>query len=346
MTGTTTSVVVSEDANTSQTYVGEMDTAGGAPIAATSAPLTLTWAGANTAPQFSADSAPSFGTVGTAYSYPYVASGSPAPTFSVTSGTLPPGLTLNSISGTLAGVPTTASPTPYSFVVSAANSVSTVAGVTQSIMVTNAAVVVQEAATFPLNSELVMDPSITVNPQKPGDLMILSDQLHSTSVYVSAVSGGNSSTWLLAEQFVDTSNNLTYQVWYAVATGTGPANITLTYSAAASLQVELVADSFTTSRAVTWNVVTVGGVSNLNSTSVTFPTLTSGAAPGELYWGASEEHKTGVAGNTPGFVYGQTVNGNEYLYNADLGTNSTYSPIAGQTPTDVSTSVGVIFSAT
>jgi hypothetical protein len=229
-------------------------------------------------------------------------------------------------------------------VVSALNSVSTVAGALQSITVTNT-VVIQRAATFPVSSESTMDSSITVDPQKVGDLMILSDQLHSTSIKVTAVSGGNSGTWHLAEQFIDTSNTLTYQVWYAVATRTGSSKVTLTYSAATTLPVELIADSFTTSRAVTWNVVAGGGVSNSTSTTVIFPTLTSGAAPGELYWGASEEHGTGVAGTTPGFVYGETSAANEYLYNAGLAPNTAYTPSAGQTPAGVATSIGVIFSA-
>jgi hypothetical protein len=190
-----------------------------------------------------------------------------------------------------------------------------------------------------------MNSSITVNPQKVGDLMILSDQLQSTSVNVTAVSGGNSGTWHLAEQFIDTANTLTYQVWYAVATSTGSSTITLTYSATTPLPVELIADSFTTSRAVTWNVAVDGGVSNSASTTVAFPTLTSGAAPGELYWGASQEQGAGVAGTTPGFVYGQTSVANECLYNVGPAPNSSYTPSAGQTPVGVATSVGVIFSA-
>jgi hypothetical protein len=206
-------------------------------------------------------------------------------------------------------------------------------------------VVIQRAATFPVNSESVMNSSITVNPQKVGDLMILSDQLHSTSVDVTAVSGGNSGTWHLAEQFIDTPNTLTFQVWYAVATGTGSSEMTLTYSANTTLPVELIADSFTSSLAVTWNVVASGGVSNASSTSVVFPTLTSGSAPGELYWGASEEQRTGVVGTTLGFVYGQTSEANEYLANVGLSPNSTYSPLASQTPPGVATTAGVIFSS-
>jgi hypothetical protein len=295
-------------------------------------------------PQFSADSATSLATVGSLYSYTYVATGIPAPTFSVSSGLLPPGVTLNASSGVLSGTPTTTAGSPYNFVVSASNSVSTVAGTQQSITVTNP-IVIQRAATFPVSSESTMNSSITVDPQKVGDLMILSDQLHSTSIEVTAVSGGNSGTWQLAEQFVDTANSLTLQVWYAVTTSTGSSTIALTYSAATTLPVELVADSFTTSRPTTWSVVAGGGVSNSTSTKVAFPTLMSGTTPGELYWGASEEQETGVAGTTPGFIYGVTSDANVYLYNASPTPNTSYAPSAGQTPAGVAASVGVIFSA-
>ena len=61
-----------------------------------------------TAPAFTADTPPTAGTVGTAYSYTYVATGNPAPTFAVATGTLPAGLSLNATTGVLSGTPTTA----------------------------------------------------------------------------------------------------------------------------------------------------------------------------------------------------------------------------------------------
>jgi hypothetical protein len=75
-----------------------------------------------TAPVFQADSPPSHGTVGTNYSYTYIASGDPAPIFSVASGTLPPGIALNPASGVLSGTPTTEG--TFSFAVKASNNVS------------------------------------------------------------------------------------------------------------------------------------------------------------------------------------------------------------------------------
>jgi hypothetical protein len=54
-----------------------------------------------------------------AYSYTFGANGSPAPTFSVASGTLPAGLSLNAVTGVLSGTPTTAA--SYTFTVRATN---------------------------------------------------------------------------------------------------------------------------------------------------------------------------------------------------------------------------------
>lgn len=73
------------------------------------------------APVFSADSPPPTATVGTAYSYTFAATGSPAPTFFVSSGSLPAGLTLDPITGMLSGTPS--APGASTFTVTASNGV-------------------------------------------------------------------------------------------------------------------------------------------------------------------------------------------------------------------------------
>lgn len=73
------------------------------------------------APVFTADTPPATATVGTAYSYAFTASGNPAPSFHLGSGTLPAGLSLNTTSGVLSGTPTTAGPSTLT--ITAANGV-------------------------------------------------------------------------------------------------------------------------------------------------------------------------------------------------------------------------------
>lgn len=72
------------------------------------------------APAFTASTPPATGTVGVSYSYTFAASGVPAPTFTVSSGTLPDGVTL-STAGVLSGRPTTTG--TFAFTVTAANGV-------------------------------------------------------------------------------------------------------------------------------------------------------------------------------------------------------------------------------
>ena len=74
------------------------------------------------APVFTASTPPATATVGAAYTYTFTASGDPAPTFSIASGALPAGLSLNTTNGVLSGTPTAAG--AATFTVAAANGVS------------------------------------------------------------------------------------------------------------------------------------------------------------------------------------------------------------------------------
>lgn len=65
--------------------------------------------------------APPRGSLGTPYSFTFAGTGLPAPSFSVTAGSLPPGLSLNSVTGALTGTPTAVG--SYSFTLAANNGV-------------------------------------------------------------------------------------------------------------------------------------------------------------------------------------------------------------------------------
>ncbi|MBU4465853.1 MAG: DUF3494 domain-containing protein, partial [Actinobacteria bacterium] len=82
---------------------------------------------------------PSAGQAGTAYSYTVTASGSPTPSFTVSSGSLPPGLTLNSATGAITGTPTT--PGTYVFSITADNGTPPASTVQYSVTIAPAPVV-------------------------------------------------------------------------------------------------------------------------------------------------------------------------------------------------------------
>jgi kumamolisin len=85
----------------------------------------------NQAPAITSNPPPSSGTIDSAYSFTYTATGYPAPTFSVTSGSLPGGLSLSS-SGTISGTPDVAG--VFTGTITATNGVGTVA--TQNFTIT------------------------------------------------------------------------------------------------------------------------------------------------------------------------------------------------------------------
>jgi uncharacterized repeat protein (TIGR01451 family) len=84
--------------------------------------VTITVSEATAPPTFTASDPPSTATVGDTYSYVFGASGTPAPTYAIASGTIPPGLSL-STSGVLSGSLTTAG--TFTFAVTAGNSAGT-----------------------------------------------------------------------------------------------------------------------------------------------------------------------------------------------------------------------------
>jgi hypothetical protein len=84
-------------------YSFKVTASNGAAPAAISPPITIT---IRAAPVFTADTPPPSARLGARYSYLFGASGLPAPTFSVSAGTLPAGLTLNHTTGLLSGRPT------------------------------------------------------------------------------------------------------------------------------------------------------------------------------------------------------------------------------------------------
>ena len=98
------------------------------------------------------------------YSYTFTAAGSPAPTLSLFSGSLPPGMTFDPVTGVLTGTPTTGG--TYNFVLRASNSVGN-ADTPISITVTAPAPPQQVLAPPPSSSSTTRPPSTTLPTPMP-----------------------------------------------------------------------------------------------------------------------------------------------------------------------------------
>ena len=212
----------------------------------------------------------------------------------------------------------------------------------------HAAPAITEAATFPVNAEALGGTTLTVNPQKIGDLVIFESELHSQSITITGVACPKTGAWHLAERYVDTTNGvITEEIWWAVATSTGSTTITATYSSSiASLSPELVSDSFTSASPSTWSVVSGNGAAASSTTTITFPSVTSGAGADQLYWGYAESTQTASSGSTPGFAYATTAQGNLLAFNDALSPSLLYAPTASESPASNNTSIAAIFVAT
>ncbi|MFJ3489704.1 ice-binding family protein [Leifsonia aquatica] len=95
---------------------------------------------------------PTAATAGTPYSYPVTATGSPAPTYTVTSGSLPAGLTLNGTTGVISGTPTT--PGSSTFTITVTNGTAPDTSATYTIETAAAASVGSSASTASGAAEL------------------------------------------------------------------------------------------------------------------------------------------------------------------------------------------------
>jgi uncharacterized protein YjdB len=94
--------------------------------------LQLSITPADTIPVFTSSTPPSSGLVGTAYTYTFSATGVPTPTFAVSSGNLPPGLNLNTVTGSLSGNPSTVG--TFSFTMRASNRAGSVSVTTRIVV--------------------------------------------------------------------------------------------------------------------------------------------------------------------------------------------------------------------
>jgi hypothetical protein len=140
-----------------------------------------------------------------------------------------------------------------------------------------------------------------------------------------------------------TGDNL--KVWSGVVKTTGNSTITATFSGSvSSFETGLAAQEFSASSgpSTVWGKDTSGGISNLSSTTVTFPRFTP-TGTGELYFGYGATDNPASAGTTSGFHYATTSDDDVVAY--DTKVSSAVQPTAKQSPASLSGGLAVLMTA-
>ena len=167
------------------------------------------------------------GTDGIAYTTTIATTGSPAPQVTVTTGALPPGLTLDPTTGAITGTP--AAPGSYSFTVTASSTVSGIPSTaTQNYTVTIAAVL----PSAPLSLAAIWaDPGIDLAwsaPASPGSSPITGYRIERSTnggAFSALVADTASTATTYTDGPVSTGQSYSYRVYALTAAGTGaPSN--------------------------------------------------------------------------------------------------------------------------
>ena len=293
LTLNTTTGVLSGTPTTAGTSTFTVPASNGVSPDAVTPSRTITVNAAQAAPGFTAATPPATATVGAAYTYTFAASGNPAPTFRVSSGALPAGLSLNTTTGVLSGTPTTAGTS--TFTVAASNGVSPDAVTPSRTITVNAA---QAAPGF-----TAATPPATAT-------------VGAAYTYTFAASGNPAPTFRVSSGALPAglSLNTTTGVLSGTPTAAGPATFTVTATNGVS------PDAVTASITITVNPDTTAPTAPTNLTAV------AGSGQISLAWNASTDNvgvtrynisrngaPIGTATGTS-FVDGTVIAGTTYSY--------------------------------
>ena len=186
----------------------------------------------------------SFGIKGFAYSQTLAATGGQAPfTWSISSGTLPAGLTLNSTTGVISGTPTTAGTSTFTVRVQDANSATATRALSITIYANQPPLVINNAYSTNQNTSLtVAAPGVLANDSDPEGLTLTAQLASGASHGTLTLSSNGSFTYTPVAAYVG-SDSFTYLANDGTTTSsTATVNITIT-----STGNVLLADDFTRS---------------------------------------------------------------------------------------------------
>ncbi len=186
-----------------------------------------------------------------------------------------------------------------------------------------------------------------VSPHTVGNVMVMGIGIASTTFSVSSITGGGVTNWHKITANAPGTTDHT-ELWYGTVTSAGTTNVVINFSGTVNVPTELINQEFTAGlgAGTNWSVTTSGQQSNGSSTSMTFPSLTSGANGGIYVGYGNEAANNATVGTSPGFTFEPTpTNLDMYLYNPSLAANTVYQPIAGITGAAVSNVTGAILTA-
>ena len=133
----------------------------------------------------------------------------------------------------------------------------------------------------------------TVHPAYPGDLFVLAVINDTWADQVTAVSGGDVTSWHpAARPFFDGSDGQMLQIWYGQVSSTSPTTLSIAWNGTIN-NADVALEEFSAGANATWSLVGNG------TSSAPFPAVSSPAS-GTLYFGAATAWGNGAAGATPG----------------------------------------------
>ncbi len=230
-----------------------------------------------------------------------------------------------------------------------------VTGVSSSAPTNVTAVLQQSNSTNPLNSQTY---TINTGDRAKGDVIIVSIALASSSVGLdptTPITGGGVSNWVKVNTNVYGGFNgvgATVVMYEGTVTTVGGTTATVKFNTAnPNCWVELISQEFTAGLGANtvWGVTASGTATNTDSsTTVPFPTLTSGSTGSGVYYGYSYiTQTTRVDPGTTGFHwFGTPLNSNTVGYNTALTPNTSYSPSTLAPSNTYADSIGVILTPT
>ena len=203
---------------------------------------------------------------------------------------------------------------------------------------------ISQAAGSPFNNYGTSLATLAVTPVTVGDYLLFGAKASSDSVTITGVSGGGVTTWTQLVVANDTTNNGHEEIWGGVVTATGSQTITATYGSVPGVSCDLWASELVWSGGVgTWSLATSGLLVNL-STTISWPSLTSGTGANQAYWGINRSAQSTSPGSTSGFSYTTNANDNLQCFNGTLSASTAYQPTASQSPSGAAFNTAVFMS--